>query len=221
MTSGQQSKPHICTGAHAWLYGLGNRPAETIPQWILLIYSWINSFRSKPQNWQTLFIKAPHQHIPLLLNSQTLLLPPHAISIYRNAKNNVALLQNIDVVYNHIALLSWLRKREGWTEILRPGATRFATTFIALKSLHDHKHDLQALGTSKFFVDSRYSKNNKSSVAISIILDNRFWNDCLIVVNLMSPLMRLLHIVDCDERSSMEYVYEGMYRACLSIKKII
>ena len=42
-------------------------------------------------------------------------------------------------VYNHVALLSWLRKRDGWTEILRPGVTRFATTFIALKSLHDHK----------------------------------------------------------------------------------
>ncbi|RVW33935.1 hypothetical protein CK203_082981 [Vitis vinifera] len=115
-------------------------------------------------------------------------------------------------VYNHVALLSWLRKKEGWTEILRPGATRFATTFIALKSLHDHKHDLQALVTSKFFVDSRYSKDYKSQVAVSIILDNRFWNDCLIVVNLMSPLMRLLRIVDCDERPSMGYVYEGMYR---------
>ena len=55
-------------------------------------------------------------------------------------------------VYNHVALLSWLRKRDRWTEILRPGVTRFATTFIALKSLHDHKHDLQALVTSKFFV---------------------------------------------------------------------
>ncbi|RVW94039.1 hypothetical protein CK203_034077 [Vitis vinifera] len=48
-------------------------------------------------------------------------------------------------VYNHVTLLSWLRKRDGWTEILRPGATRFATTFIALKNLNDHKHDLQAL----------------------------------------------------------------------------
>ncbi|KAL6350597.1 hypothetical protein AAG906_022307 [Vitis piasezkii] len=114
-------------------------------------------------------------------------------------------------VYNHVALLSWLRKRK-MDEILRLGATRFATTFIALKSLHDHKHDLQALVTSKFFVDSRYSKDNKSKVVVSIILDNRFWNDCLIVVNLMSPLMRLLRIVDCDERPSMGYVYEGMYR---------
>ena len=109
-------------------------------------------------------------------------------------------------VYNHVALLSWLRKRKGWTEILRHGATRFAITFIALKSLHDHKHDLQALVTSKFFVDYRYSKDNKSKVSVSIILDNIFWNDCLIVVNLMSPLMRLLRIIDCDERPSMGYV---------------
>ncbi|RVW29997.1 hypothetical protein CK203_089826 [Vitis vinifera] len=58
----------------------------------------------------------------------------------------------------------------------------------------------------------RASKDYKSKVAVSIILDNRFWNDCLIVVNLMSPLMRLLRIVDCDERPSMGYVYEGMYR---------
>ena len=100
-------------------------------------------------------------------------------------------------VYNHVVLLSWLRKREEWTKILRPGATCFATTFIAFKSLHDHKHDLQALVTSKFFVDSRYSKDYKSKVVVSIILDNRFWNDCLIVVNLMSPLMRLLRIIDC------------------------
>ncbi|KAL6335953.1 hypothetical protein AAG906_003578 [Vitis piasezkii] len=105
-----------------------------------------------------------------------------------------------------------LVEKKGRMDEIHDGATRFATTFIALKSLHDHKHDLQALVTSKFFVDSRYSKDYKSQVAVSIILDNRFWNDCLIVVNLMSPLMRLLRIVDCDERPSMGYVYEGMYR---------
>ena len=74
--------------------------------------------------------------------------------------------------------------------------------------------------TSKLFVDYGYSKNNKSKVAVSIILDNRFWNDYLIVVNLMSPLMCLLRIVDCDERSSMGYVYEDMYKIHLGIKKL-
>ncbi|KAL6335920.1 hypothetical protein AAG906_003545 [Vitis piasezkii] len=32
--------------------------------------------------------------------------------------------------------------------------------------------------------------------------------------------MRLLRIVDCDERPSIGYVYEGMYRVCLGIKKL-
>ena len=69
-------------------------------------------------------------------------------------------------------------------------------------------------------MDSRYSRDNKSRVVVFIILDNRFWNDYLIVANLMPRLMRLLRIVDCDERPSMGYVYEGMYRACLGIKKL-
>ena len=71
--------------------------------------------------------------------------------------------------------------------------------------------------TSKFFADSRYSKDNNSRVLVSIILDNKFWNDCFIIVKLMAPFVRLLHIVDIDE---MGYVYEGMYRAHFGIKKL-
>ncbi|RVW24462.1 hypothetical protein CK203_082141 [Vitis vinifera] len=102
-----------------------------------------------------------------------------------NAANYMAAGRLISQKHKHINwspcaayCLNLIFKDIGWTEILRPGVTRFATTFIALKSLHDHKHDLQALVT----------------------------------MNLTSPLMRLLRIVDCDERPSMGYVYEGMYR---------
>ncbi|XP_023633848.1 uncharacterized protein LOC111829321 [Capsella rubella] len=51
-------------------------------------------------------------------------------------------------VYNHKSTLNWVRKRPGWKEIIRPGETRFATNFIALQSLYQHKEDLQALVTS-------------------------------------------------------------------------
>ena len=36
----------------------------------------------------------------------------------------------------------------------------------------------------------------------------------------MAPLVRLLRIIDCNERPSMGYVYEGMYRARLGINKL-
>ncbi|PKA66545.1 hypothetical protein AXF42_Ash003199 [Apostasia shenzhenica] len=68
-------------------------------------------------------------------------------------------------IYNHIFLLSWLRKRSGWREIVRPGATRFATTFITLKSVCDHKHDLQALVTSKYYSDSKLARSIKGKEA--------------------------------------------------------
>ena len=123
-------------------------------------------------------------------------------------------------VYNHVALVAWLRNRLGWIEIGRPGATRFATTFLAFGSIHVHKHDLQALMTSKFFVDNRLARELKAKEAVSIILYNSFWDDINVIVKISSPLIRLLWIVDSDQRPAIGYVFKGMYRAWLGIKKI-
>ncbi|XP_065871368.1 uncharacterized protein [Euphorbia lathyris] len=121
-------------------------------------------------------------------------------------------------VYNHKHTLNWLRNRPGWTEIVRPGATRFATTFIALKSLHDHNHDLQALVVSDEF--RQYLKMPKAKDVKQIVLDERFWTNSLMFVKVMTPMMRLLRICDSDEKAALGYVYEGMYRARNGIKEL-
>lgn len=92
-------------------------------------------------------------------------------------------------VYNHGFLLAWLRKREGWTEIIRPGPTRFATTFIALKIIHKHQYNLQALVTSTTFVESRYFRDPKARDFTVVVLDSRFWNDVGIIVRIVAPLI--------------------------------
>ena len=122
-------------------------------------------------------------------------------------------------IYNHVALQAWLRTRKNWTEIVHLGPTRFATTFIALGSLREHKHGLQALVTRKFYVESRYAKDKKAITVLKIILDNQFWNDCQVIVHIVSPLIRLLRIVDSNEKPAMGYVYDGMYREIDGIKK--
>ncbi|XP_031261897.1 uncharacterized protein LOC116120101 [Pistacia vera] len=123
-------------------------------------------------------------------------------------------------VYNHSFVLASLRKKQGWTEIIRPCATRFATTFVALSSLHQHKHDLQSTMTDTTFVESRYAKTNKGKTFISIVLDSQFWDDIGIISKVVSPLMRMLRIVDSDERPSIGYVYDGMYKTRMGIKKL-
>ncbi|KAJ1398996.1 hypothetical protein SESBI_30639 [Sesbania bispinosa] len=81
------------------------------------------------------------------------------------------------VVYNHMIFLSWLRGREGWTEIVRPGVTCFATTFITLKSIYDHKHDLQALVADKHFTSHRweYKKRSYDPIDYESIDKVEFW----------------------------------------------
>ncbi|XP_020680610.1 uncharacterized protein LOC110098209 [Dendrobium catenatum] len=111
-------------------------------------------------------------------------------------------------IYNHAFILAWLRKTKDWTEIVRPGVIRFATTFITLKSVHDHKHDLQAFITSKAYIDSKLSKTMKGKEAASIILDAKFLDDRFIISKLSEPLIRLLRIVDADEKPSLGYLYD-------------
>lgn len=124
-------------------------------------------------------------------------------------------------VYNHVVFLSWLRQRDGWKEIVRPGVTRFATVFLTLKSIHDHKSHLQALVLHSHFTSHRLSKSAAGKAVSAIILDNRFWDHCFLITNLVAPLIRLLRIVDGDEKPSMGYVYEGMQRAKNAIKTML
>ena len=104
-------------------------------------------------------------------------------------------------------------------EIMRPRPTTFATTFFALGSLKDHKHDLHAFVTSHFYVESRYAKDKKAKEVLKIILNNPFWNDYNVIVHIVSPLIHLLHIVDSDEKLVMRYVYDDIYRAIDGTKK--
>ncbi|GAV85530.1 DUF659 domain-containing protein/Dimer_Tnp_hAT domain-containing protein, partial [Cephalotus follicularis] len=114
-------------------------------------------------------------------------------------------------VYNHITLLSWLRKRSGWMEIVRPAMTRFVTCFIILKSIYDHKPDLQALVTSKHYTNHKVSRTSKGKSLSFTILDNKFWDDCLIAIKVAASIIKLLRIVDSDEKPSLWYVM----KACL------
>ncbi|KZV54981.1 hypothetical protein F511_36795 [Dorcoceras hygrometricum] len=124
-------------------------------------------------------------------------------------------------VYKHAFLLAWLRLIEGWTEIVRPVPTRFATTFIALKSILEHQHDFQACFNSKTSKNSRYSKEKKASGVVAVAFYSRFWSDCKVVVGVCASLIRMKRITDIDRRPSIGYVYDGTHKARRAIKNIL
>ncbi|XVF04569.1 hypothetical protein REPUB_Repub05bG0095300 [Reevesia pubescens] len=116
-------------------------------------------------------------------------------------------------IYNHCYALHLMRKHTNGREILRPAPTRFATNFIALQSILAQKDALRAMVTSKEWTTSAYSKDKNGRKFVDLVLDSTFWKECAAIVKLTEPLVRVLCIVDADDRPAMGYLYEAIHRA--------
>ncbi|XVF07012.1 hypothetical protein REPUB_Repub06bG0100900 [Reevesia pubescens] len=116
-------------------------------------------------------------------------------------------------IYNHCYGLHLMRKHTNGREILRPAPTRFATNFIALQSILAQKDAVRAMVTSKEWTTSAYSKDKNGRKFVDLVLDSTFWKECATIVKLTEPLVRVLRIVDADDRPAMGYLYEAIHRA--------
>jgi hypothetical protein len=84
--------------------------------------------------------------------------------------------------------------------------------------LYDRKSDLQALMVDRHFTTHKLAKSTAGKTVSVIVLDSTFWSNCFMIAKIMAPIIKLLKIVDGDERPSMGYVYDGMQRAKNAIK---
>ena len=73
--------------------------------------------------------------------------------------------------------------------------------------------------TSDQWVGSAYAKSVEGKEVFKIVLeDHEFWSQCHHIVKIIEPLVRVLRLVDGDEKLAMGYLYEAMDRAKEEIK---
>ncbi|KAF5180585.1 hAT transposon superfamily [Thalictrum thalictroides] len=124
-------------------------------------------------------------------------------------------------IYNRIWLLN-LMKREftGGTEIICPSVTRFATSFVTLQSLLNHRNDLKRMFESNKWLSSRFAKLDEGKEVENIVLNSTFWKKVQYVRKSVDPVLQVLLKMDSDGSLSMASIYNDMYRAKLAIKAI-
>ncbi|KAF1862930.1 hypothetical protein Lal_00009311 [Lupinus albus] len=116
-------------------------------------------------------------------------------------------------LYNHCHPLYLMRQFTNGKEILRPAPTRFATNFIALQSILAQKDALRALVTSREWTSSAYSKDVKAKKCVEQVLDSNFWKQCADIVKITEPLVRVLRIVDSEDKPAMGFLYQAFFKA--------
>ncbi|PWA57773.1 hypothetical protein CTI12_AA409670 [Artemisia annua] len=105
-------------------------------------------------------------------------------------------------------------------ELLRPGATRFATSYLTLIRLNELKGSLISMFASEKWGNSNFAKSEVGKNIESIILDNvGFWRSVYNCCLAAAPLIRVLRMVDSD-LLAMGYIFDAMVKAKIEIKNL-
>ncbi|XP_019425097.1 PREDICTED: uncharacterized protein LOC109333975 [Lupinus angustifolius] len=60
---------------------------------------------------------------------------------------------------------------------------------------------------------SAYSKDAKAKKCVEEVLDSNFWKQCADIVKLTEPLVRMLRIVDSEDKPAMGFLYQAIFKA--------
>ncbi|CAN6248725.1 unnamed protein product [Urochloa humidicola] len=134
-------------------------------------------------------------------------------------KKTIARARSITTfIYRHGRILSLMREKTGGSDLVRPAATRFATSFLTLKSLHKHKDALKALFHTEEWSANKLSKTTAGDNVHKLVFSIEFWNSVEDCLRASAPLLIVLRVVDGDERPAMPEVTALMNHAKEKIK---
>jgi len=122
-------------------------------------------------------------------------------------------------VYGHTRTLECLRYFTEEKEIIRPGVTRFASTFLTLNSIQEKKDHLRKMVVHSRWDSLKDVKSKKGKDATTIILNPTFWKDVKLTLTIFEPLVKVLRLVDGDVKPSMGFVYGELLKAKREIKE--
>ncbi|KAK8478524.1 hypothetical protein V6N11_034852 [Hibiscus sabdariffa] len=124
-------------------------------------------------------------------------------------------------IYNHIWTVDLMKKYTNGKQILRLALTRFATHFIQLEEITRQKQGLRDMFNSKEFKESKWGqqKSGPAYEAKKIVLGKDFWKKATDIIKVYEPLVKVLRLVDSDEKPTMGFIYEAIDRAKRAIKE--
>jgi hypothetical protein len=112
-------------------------------------------------------------------------------------------------IYNHHWVLSLMREKCGG-DIIRPGMTRFATNYIALKSLLEKKQGLKDMFASREWANYEHNRTPQAREVEELVARPTFWDDARRIANSIEPIVKVLRMVDGDKKPTMGALFEAI-----------
>ena len=91
---------------------------------------------------------------------------------------------------------------------MHPGATRFATNYIALASLLKKRADLKKIFISDEWASHKLSRTTVGREVEGLMFNHPYWEKVFNLVSIYEALYTVLRIVDSEILPTMPFVYE-------------
>lgn len=121
-------------------------------------------------------------------------------------------------IYRHGRILDALRDKTNGRDLVRAGATRFATAFLTLQSLYKNRESLRFLFCAEDWNRSKLAKTENGKKVCDTVFSSLFWNSVEECIQASQPLLVVLRIVDGDERPALAEIAYAMDFAKNKIK---
>jgi hypothetical protein len=116
-------------------------------------------------------------------------------------------------IYHHTSVLSLMRRFTNNRELVRPAITRFATSFISLRSLLACMWEVKRMFLSNEWHGLAFScKSEGEAICRLVSYQERFWAGVEEVCAISEPLLKVLRLADGD-KLAVGYLYEALDRA--------
>lgn len=125
----------------------------------------------------------------------------------------------VSYIYKHVPLINMLKAHTNKKNLLRPGKTRIAASYLTLQRIQQLKHNLRTMFTSEKWATCNYAKELEGRRVQDIIMMVSFWSGVAYVLKLMGPLVKVLRLVENEKKPVVGYIYEAMDRAKEVIQK--
>ncbi|XP_031095221.1 uncharacterized protein LOC115999514 [Ipomoea triloba] len=113
-------------------------------------------------------------------------------------------------IYRHGRIRSAMREFTSGKDLVRPGVTRFATSFLTLQSLYKQQKALKSLFVSDHWSTSKLANTQAGKKVYDSVFSTRFWTGVEDCIKASQPILVVLRIVDADEIPAMPEVAMAM-----------
>ncbi|XP_042441219.1 uncharacterized protein LOC122026547 [Zingiber officinale] len=113
-------------------------------------------------------------------------------------------------IYSRTLLISMLRHFTKSRDLIRPATTRFATAYLTLSCFKELKVFLMTMFSSQSWKTSRFAKTNEGKCVEQTISDSKFWHNVVVCLKAAIPLIKVLRLVDSEEKPAMGFIYNAM-----------